>query len=116
MHVAVGAQYEHSLDQADLVVISPGVPYRMDALERVRRRGVKVISELELASRFLSAPILAVTGTNGKSTTVTLIGKMSGRTGQARVRRWKPRDGVKRSGAGLPCKRRRKGSHIPSTI
>ena len=74
--VTVGSGYETALDSADLVVISPGVPYRMAALERVRRRGVKVVSELELASRFLSAPILALTGTNGKSTTVTLIGKM----------------------------------------
>jgi UDP-N-acetylmuramoylalanine--D-glutamate ligase len=48
----------------------------MEALERARRRGIKVLSELELASRFFTAPILAVTGTNGKSTTVTLIGKM----------------------------------------
>jgi UDP-N-acetylmuramoylalanine--D-glutamate ligase len=48
----------------------------MKALERVRRRGVKVVSELEIASRFLTAPILALTGTNGKSTSVTLIGKM----------------------------------------
>ncbi|MBM4127038.1 MAG: UDP-N-acetylmuramoyl-L-alanine--D-glutamate ligase [Nitrospira sp.] len=83
-HVTVnlGGGYESALDTADLVVISPGVPYRMDALERVRRRGVKVLSELELASRFLSAPILAVTGTNGKSTTVTLIGKMLQRSGK----------------------------------
>jgi UDP-N-acetylmuramoylalanine--D-glutamate ligase len=76
VHIALGTHYEGSLDQADLVVISPGVPYRMAALERVRSRGIKVISELELASRFLSAPVLAVTGTNGKSTTITLIGKM----------------------------------------
>ncbi len=82
VQVSVGSQYERSLDHADLVVISPGVPYRMEALERVRRRGVKVISELELASRFLSAPILAVTGTNGKSTTVTLIGKMLAEQGK----------------------------------
>ena len=74
--VTVGSGYEAALDRADLVVISPGVPYRMEALERVRRRGVKVVSELELASRFLSAPVLAITGTNGKSTTVTLIGTM----------------------------------------
>ncbi len=74
--LVLGRNYESALDQAELVVISPGVPYRSEALERVRRRGVKVISELDLASRFLSAPILAVTGTNGKSTTVTLIGKM----------------------------------------
>lgn len=74
--VTIGSGYEKALDSADLVVISPGVPYRMEALERVRRRGVKVVSELELASRFLHAPILALTGTNGKSTTITLIGKM----------------------------------------
>ena len=76
VNVTVGSGYEAALDSADLVVISPGVPYRMEALERVRRRGVKVVSELELAARFLTAPILALTGTNGKSTTVTLIGKM----------------------------------------
>ncbi|MBD0315370.1 MAG: UDP-N-acetylmuramoyl-L-alanine--D-glutamate ligase [Nitrospiraceae bacterium] len=74
--VTVGSGYERALESADLVVISPGVPYRMEALERVRRRGVTVISELELASRFISAPILGITGTNGKSTTVTLIGTM----------------------------------------
>lgn len=80
--VTVGSGYETALESADLVVISPGVPYRMEALERVRRRGVKVVSELELASRFLSAPILALTGTNGKSTTVTLIGKMLQQSGK----------------------------------
>ncbi len=80
--LVLGNNYESALDQADLVVISPGVPYRLEALERVRRRGTKVISELDLASRFLSAPILALTGTNGKSTTVTLIGKMLQESGK----------------------------------
>ncbi|MGQ0666124.1 MAG: UDP-N-acetylmuramoyl-L-alanine--D-glutamate ligase [Nitrospiraceae bacterium] len=80
--VALGSGYESAIDSAELVVISPGVPYRMEALERVRRRGVKVISELEIASRFLTAPILAVTGTNGKSTTVMLIGKMLQQSGK----------------------------------
>ena len=80
--VVLGRDYESALDQAQLVVISPGVPYRMEALERVRGRGVKVISELDLASRFLSVPILALTGTNGKSTTVTLIGKMLQESGK----------------------------------
>ena len=74
--VALGSGYETALTTAELVVISPGVPYRMEALERIRRRGVKVISELDLASRFMPVPILALTGTNGKSTTVTMIGKM----------------------------------------
>jgi len=80
--VTVGARYESSLDEADLVVISPGVPYRLAPLEAVRRRGVKVISELELASQFFRSPLLAITGTNGKSTTVTLIGKFLAENGQ----------------------------------
>ena len=82
VQVKVGPDYESSLNEADLVVISPGVPYRMEALERARRRGVKVVGELDLASRFVTAPMLAVTGTNGKSTTVTLIGKMLAEQGK----------------------------------
>lgn len=80
---ALGPGYESALEKADVIVISPGVPSELEALDRARRRGVKVIGELELASRFLNAPILAVTGTNGKSTTVTLIGlflKEAGKT------------------------------------
>ena len=80
--VTVGARYESSLDEVDLVVISPGVPYRLAPLEAVRRRGVKVISELELASQFFRTPLLAITGTNGKSTTVTLIGKFLAESGK----------------------------------
>ncbi|MFM8551426.1 MAG: UDP-N-acetylmuramoyl-L-alanine--D-glutamate ligase [Nitrospiraceae bacterium] len=80
--VLVGAGYEAALDGAELVVISPGVPFRLPALEAVRRRGVRVIGELELASRFLRAPILAVTGTNGKSTTVTLLGLLLAESGK----------------------------------
>lgn len=80
--VKTGVGYESSLDEADLVVVSPGVPFRWEALERVRRRGVKVIGELELASWFLTAPVLAVTGTNGKSTTVTLVGLILQQSGK----------------------------------
>lgn len=72
--VAVGSAYESALDRAELIVISPGVPTRSEPLERARQRGVSVIGELELASRFLASPVLAVTGTNGKSTTVTVLG------------------------------------------
>ena len=82
VEITVGARYESSLDEADLVVISPGVPYRLAPLEAVRRRGVKVISELELASQFFRSPLLAITGTNGKSTTVTLIGKCLAESGK----------------------------------
>ncbi len=82
LRTTFGADYETALDAAELVVISPGVPYRLPALERIRSKGVKVVSELELASWFLSVPMLALTGTNGKSTTVTLIGNMLRQSGQ----------------------------------
>ena len=59
--------------EADLVVVSPGVP-AFPALELAERAGVEVIGELELACRFISAPVLAIGGTNGKSTTTTLVG------------------------------------------
>ncbi len=82
LRTKLGVDYESALETAELVVISPGVPYRLPALERIRRKGVQVVSELELASWFLSVPMLALTGTNGKSTTVTLIGNMLRQSGQ----------------------------------
>jgi UDP-N-acetylmuramoylalanine--D-glutamate ligase len=74
IRVIVGPGYESALERAQLVVISPGVSSESDILDSVRGRQVPVIGELELAFRFLDAPVLAITGTNGKSTTVTLIG------------------------------------------
>lgn len=64
------------LDQIDLVVISPGVPANAIPIRYAERRGAEVIGEIELASRFLRGRIVAVTGTNGKTTTTTLIGEM----------------------------------------
>ena len=74
IHVVVGRRLEDILREIDLVVLSPGVPYNHPALVEAREKGVRIIGEIELASWFLDAPIIAVTGTNGKSTTVRLIG------------------------------------------
>jgi UDP-N-acetylmuramoylalanine--D-glutamate ligase len=64
------------LDQIDLVVISPGVPTKAIPIRYADRRGAEVIGEIELASRFLRGRVVAVTGTNGKTTTTALIGEM----------------------------------------
>jgi len=64
------------LDQIELVVVSPGVPTKAIPIRYADRRGAEVIGEIELASRFLRGRIVAITGTNGKTTTTTLIGKM----------------------------------------
>lgn len=60
----------------DLIVLSPGVDIHNPALAPARQRGVEIISELELASRLCTTPIIAVTGTNGKTTTTSLIGAL----------------------------------------
>jgi UDP-N-acetylmuramoylalanine--D-glutamate ligase len=67
--------------RADLIVISPGVPF-LPEIRAARDAGVEVIGEMELASRFISAPIAAVGGTNGKSTTTTLLARMLEATGK----------------------------------
>ena len=61
---------------ADLIVLSPGVPLRQPALARARRAHVPIIGEVELAWRMLRGRVVAITGTKGKSTTTTLIGRM----------------------------------------
>ncbi len=60
----------------DLIVVSPGVPVDTPELVQACEAGVSIIGELELASRFLQGPVLAVTGSNGKTTTTTLLGKI----------------------------------------
>lgn len=64
------------LDQIDLVVVSPGVPTKAIPIRYADRRGAEVIGEIELASRFLRGRVVAITGTNGKTTATTLIGEM----------------------------------------
>ena len=72
----LGGHHTSTLTGADLVVLSPGVPSSLPAIEAARRAGVPVTGELELASRWLRGRIVAITGTKGKSTTTTLTGRM----------------------------------------
>lgn len=67
---------------ADLVVLSPGVPHTLPMLEGARARGIPVIGEMELAGGYIDEPILAVTGTNGKTTTTELVGSMLRNSGK----------------------------------
>jgi UDP-N-acetylmuramoylalanine--D-glutamate ligase len=71
-----GGHRAETFADADLVVLSPGVPPEQPAIDAARRRGVPVIGELELASRWLRGRIVAITGTKGKSTTTELTGRI----------------------------------------
>ena len=64
------------LEEADLVIPSPGVYPTHPLLVEALRRGIPVLSELEIAGRFVTTPLVAITGTNGKTTVTTLIGEI----------------------------------------
>jgi UDP-N-acetylmuramoylalanine--D-glutamate ligase len=68
---------------AELIVVSPGVPMDLQPLRQAREKGLPAVSEIELASRFLRRPMIAITGTNGKTTTTTLMGEMFRAGGKA---------------------------------
>ena len=64
------------LDQIELVVVSPGVPATIIPIRYAERAGAEVIGEVELASRYLKGRVVAITGSNGKTTTTSLIGEL----------------------------------------
>ena len=72
----LGGHVPATFETSHLIVLSPGVPADLPEIVRARAAGVHVIGELELASRWLRGPIVAITGTKGKSTTTTLVGRM----------------------------------------
>ncbi len=79
--LVLGGHPDDAFEDLDLIVVSPGVP-PLPQIDMAERRGVLVISEVELASQFIEAPIVAITGTNGKSTVTTLVGEMCRRLGR----------------------------------
>jgi UDP-N-acetylmuramoylalanine--D-glutamate ligase len=74
--VETGGHGERTFRGQDLIVVSPGVPFDAPPLVQARALGETVIGEIELAARFLTGPIVAITGSNGKTTTTTLAGEI----------------------------------------
>ena len=76
VELALGRQDEALLDGQDLLILSPGISINHALPQAALRRQIPVWGEVELAGRLCKAPIAAVTGTNGKTTTTTLLGEM----------------------------------------
>lgn len=76
IRVELGSHNRYTFENAGLIVLSPGVPDTIEPVMKAFERGIPVIGEIELASRFIEEPIIAISGTNGKTTVTTLVGKM----------------------------------------
>src|SRR4029077_12455442 len=76
VQIEVGGHQRETFVNADLVVLSPGVPLDQPVVAAARDSGVPVVGELELAWRWLRGRVVAITGTKGKSTTTALTGKL----------------------------------------
>ena len=76
VELELGGHHADTLAAADVIVTSPGVPIEQPVFDDARRRRVEIIGELEFAWRWLTGRVIAITGTKGKSTTTTLIGRM----------------------------------------
>jgi UDP-N-acetylmuramoylalanine--D-glutamate ligase len=71
-----GGHKEETLLKSELIVISPGVPLDLDVLDGVRKRKIPIVGEMGLAAQWIDTPMVAVTGTNGKSTVTAFLGAM----------------------------------------
>jgi UDP-N-acetylmuramoylalanine--D-glutamate ligase len=80
--IETGSHGERTFRDQDLIVVSPGVPSDQPQLQHARTLGIPVIGEVELAFRFLKGKVLAITGSNGKTTTTTLVGGILAKSGK----------------------------------
>lgn len=72
----LGSSPDELLEKVDMIVVSPGVPFDLPFITRAIDMGIEVVGEIELAYRMCKAPIIAITGTNGKTTTTMLVGEI----------------------------------------
>ncbi len=72
----IGFHNSATFQNADLIIVSPGVPLTIPELEKARKNKISIIGELDTISELIDIPIVAITGTNGKTTVTTLIGEM----------------------------------------
>jgi UDP-N-acetylmuramoylalanine--D-glutamate ligase len=72
----LGGHDPETFSVQDLIVVSPGVPWDMEQLQAARSRKIPVFTEVELASRFVEGKLVGITGSNGKTTTTALLGRM----------------------------------------
>jgi len=79
--IETGQHGERTFRDQDLIVVSPGVPSDQPQLQHARSLGIPVIGEVELAFRFLKGKVIAITGSNGKTTTTTLVGEILAKNG-----------------------------------
>ena len=82
IELETGPHREETFKASDMIVVSPGVPLDLGPLGAVKEMGIPVIGELELASRLIDTPMVAVTGTNGKSTATALLSNMIKKAGR----------------------------------
>ena len=83
--VSLGGLDTRLLDDAVCVVASPGIPLTEPFFTEARARGLEIVGDIEMFARIVDAPVVGITGTNGKSTVTTLLGRMAERAG-VRVR------------------------------
>ena len=72
-HIETGGHRIETFTSQDLIVMSPGVPLFIRPVIEAQAKGIDVISEIELACKFIDVPLIAITGTNGKTTTTSLL-------------------------------------------
>ena len=76
VEVVAGSHPANLWTGADAVIISPGIPLTAAPVEQARAAGMEVLAEIELAAAFIDVPIIAITGSNGKSTVTSMVGSM----------------------------------------